>query len=170
MDKLIKNSNFWSEVKDKLTAPWQQSVFIGLFILLLLLVTIAVVVPLFKISSGYIQSISVSLSTFFIATIVASTIDLQLSYSFLNRASLIVYAILFLLIVLILFALSVLLSSSISLLPAILGFIISIVIWIIANADKDISSDKKHQQKMLQSIKQTNEFSEFFNKAIKEDE
>jgi hypothetical protein len=170
MDEQKKNNSFWSEVKDKLTTPWKQSVFIGLFILLLLLVAIAVIVPLLKISSGYIQSISISLSTFFIATIVASTIDLQLSYSFLNRASLIVYAILSLLIVLILFALSVLLSGSISLLPAISGFIISIIIWIIANADKDISSDKKHQQKMIQSIKQTNAYNEFFTKVTEEDE
>lgn len=162
--------NFWNEVKRKLVDPWKESAFCGYFTLTIILAAIAIITPLADVSSGYTQVITASISTFFVALIVSSTIDLNLSFNTINKASFSIYTILALIISIVLFALTFLLSDFWRLVPSTVGFVISIIIWIIANSDKDIVNDKKHAKKLEESIAKTNNYQSLLNNISGSDE
>jgi len=161
--------NFWNEVKRKLSDPWKEAAFCGYFALTIILAAVAIITPLTDVSSGYIQVITASISTFFIASIVSSTIDLNLSFDTINKASFSIYTILALIISIVLFALNFILTDYWRLIPSIAGFIVSIIIWIIANSEKDIVNDKKHAKKLADSVAKTNNYSSLLSQISESD-
>lgn len=169
MEKKIK-INFWSEVKRRLTDPWNESAFYGYFILTIILASVAIFTPLNDVSSGYTKAISASVGTFFLASIVSSTIDLNLSFSIINKASFSIYTILALIISIVLFVLTFILVDNWRLIPSLTGLLLSLFIWVIANSDKDIYNDEKHAKKMKESLDRTNNYQNLFNEISEGDE
>jgi len=169
MGKNIK-INFWSEVKRRLTDPWKESAFYGYFILTIFLALVAILTPLSDVSSGYTKAISASIGTFFLASIVSSTIDLNLSFSIINKASFSIYTIHALIISIALFALTFILANNWRLIPSLIGLLFSLFIWVIANSDKDIYNDEKHAKKMKESFDRTNNYQKLYNEISEGDE
>jgi membrane associated rhomboid family serine protease len=169
MKKDIK-INFWSEVKRRLTDPWKESAFSGYFVLTIILASVAIFTPLCDVSSGYTKAISGSIGTFFLASIVSSTLDLNLSFSIINKASFSIYTILALIISIALFVLTFILTDNWRLFPSLTGLLLSLFIWVIANSDKDIYNDEKHAKKMKESFTRTNNYQNLFNQISKGDE
>ncbi len=151
---------FFEEVKNRFIKPWDQSAFIGYFILSIILSCIAIMVPLVDISDRFSQAISSSMGTFFIASIVSSTIDLNLSFRTRNKASFSIYTILTLIVSIILFAFIFFLNEAWRLIPAIIGFLIALFVWIIANSEKDILNDEKVIEKTRESFATINSYDE----------
>ena len=49
-------------------------------------------------------------------------------------------------------------------------FVVSLIIWIIANSDKDIFNDEKHAMKMVESFAMTNNYPNLLNQITESDE
>lgn len=169
MEQLIKY-NFFEEIKIRFTKPWNQPAFVGYFILSIILALIAIAAPLVDISEKYYQAISASMGTFFIASIVSSTIDLNLSFRTRNKASFSVYTILTLIISILLFTIIFFLKEGWRLIPAIFGFLIAMFVWIIANSEKDILNDEKVIEKTKESFDAINNYDNMLDKLEENDE
>lgn len=165
-----KKFNFWKEVKRRITEPWTEPAFYGYFILTIILASVAIFTPLSDVSSGFSKAISASIGTFFLASIVSSTIDLNLSFSIINKASFSIYTILALIISIALFVLTFILTDDWRLIPSLTGLLLSLVIWVIANSDKDIYNDEKHAKKMKESFARTNNYQNLLNQISEGDE
>jgi len=165
-----ERTNFKNEIKNKLREPWKQDAFIGYFILTIILSAIAIFTPLYNISQDYVQNISSAIGTFFLASIVSSTIDLNLSFKTINKASFSIYTIIALIIVIALFAFTILYSGILGLISAIIGFLFSLFIWVIANSEKEILNDEKHTIKLKESFAKTNDFGDLLKQITDSDE
>jgi hypothetical protein len=159
-----KEFNFIKEIKSKFKKPWKQSAFIGYFVLSLILALIAIFAPIFEIKDDYYRAITASISTFFLASIVSSIVDLNLSFTTLNKASFSIYTILVLVISMIVFMITFILSDFWRLFPSIFGFLLAFFIWVISNSDKDVFDDKKYAKKLKSSINDTNNYNDMLDK------
>jgi len=159
-----KQNSFWKEIRDKLISPWKQSAFNGVFFITNFIAFFAILFPFIINKEIDSYNLSISISTYFLASIVSSAIDLSLSQS-INKASFAIYTISSLVIIFIMFVLAVSFKDNKSLLFAIIGYLFSIIIWILANSGKSIFDDKKYNNIMDKSIIETNNYQEMLNQV-----
>ncbi|NPA44855.1 MAG: hypothetical protein GXO49_04910 [Chlorobi bacterium] len=163
--------SFKEEIFFRLKSPWKQSAFNGVFAIVVILAGFGVFFPFMIKNNFNIPDISISLGTYFIASIVSSSLDLGLSIKTINKASYIIYTILALVITLILFSLAITIRPNFwKLSIAVFGFVLSFMIWIIANSDKEIFDDLKYTKKLERSIKTTSEIDDMLNELKNENE
>lgn len=168
MNELI---TFKQEIFFRLKAPWKQSAFKGVFSIVLILAGLGVFLPFLIKNNFNIPDVSISLGTYFIASIVSSSLDLSLSIKTINKASYVIYTTLALVISLVLFLLTIILNFNLlKLVFAIIGFMLSFIIWVIANSDKEIFDDIKYTKKLEQSIQNTSSFDSMLDELKENDE
>lgn len=156
---------FKKEISFRLTKPWCPA-FHGYFWgFVVLFAVISIVIPIIISSSIDSRIIAISIGTYFIALMASSSIDISLSFTTINKASFTIYTFIFLIISFILFFLALYLSDFWGIFPAILGFLISLLVWIVANSDKDILNDEKHAKKLKESINETNDYYNLLNQV-----
>ncbi len=156
--------SFKQEISLRLKEPWKQTAFTGVFLIVIILAGFGIFFPFIMKNELTIPDLSISLGTYFVASIVSSSLDLSLSVKTINKASYIIYTILVMIIMLLMFLFSVILQINyLKLFFAILGFILSILIWIIANSEKDIFDDVKFAKKLKSSMEDTNNYNNMLN-------
>jgi len=141
--------NFKAELLRKIKEPW-CSAFTGYFIFIIVLFCIlGVVIPFLFLDNDTIShSISSSISTYFIALMASSAIEIILSFSTNNKASFAIYSIALFVLGVVLLYLSNYLANSWSLIPALIGLILSFLFWIIANADNPKLNDNYYNEEL----------------------
>lgn len=92
--------------------------------------------------------VSQNLGLYFIAIIAASIVDLNLSTSFKNLASLNILTVIILGFTVVLFLLSYYIRSEYGIIPAMVGVFISLLVWTLANAENEKLNDSKFYDKM----------------------
>lgn len=96
-----------------------------------------------------IKKISESIATTFVALIAGSLVDLNLSFNIKNIPSLIINSIAFIGVSILLVYLSFSINGLWSLIPAVIGYLLSLVIWILANSDNEKLSDSTYYKRMI---------------------
>jgi len=143
--------NFISEIQDRLQRPWSWP-FFGYLLIVMVLGAIGVFFTWNDIASNnYKESYKVaeSLATFFIAIIAISFIDLNISPNLQNRLAFFIFSFIFYSIAVALLWWTFKCKSDVSFLPASIGTAVSIIVWIIANAD----NDKLNEQAFIDNLR-----------------
>lgn len=151
------SKDFRNELLDRFKLPWNHFAFKSYFFWIVIAfggigIGLTTYEELMN-PTPNINIISKAIATTFVAIIASSLVDLNLSYNFRNVPSLIINSIGFIAVSILLLVLSFNLNSSWSLLPAILGYFISLLIWILANADNDKLSDDSYLQNITKKVK-----------------
>ena len=148
---------FIDEQVERFKMPWKNFAFKSYFFWIVILFGgIGIGLTIFeeiRKSSPDFNTISKSIATTFVAIIAASLVDLNLSYNIKNVPSLIINSYGFIGISILLLILSFNVKGGWSLMPAILGYIIAILIWILANADNDKLSDDSYLVNITKKVK-----------------
>jgi len=150
------NKGFLSEQKDRFMMPWNNSAFVSYFIWIIVLFGgIGIGITVFgelKSETFNSTSISKSIATTFVALVAASLVDLNLSLNIRNFPSLIINSIGVVVMSILLMVLSFNINSAWGLIPAIIGYLLAILIWILANCDNDKLSDENYLQNITNKV------------------
>ncbi len=144
--------NFTQEIFERFKMPWKYSAFRSYFLFIVIFYGGCGV--FLSIYDCYINTwtdsykIAQNMATYFMAIIAASLVDLNLSSAIKNMASLIINSIALLGFTFVLFLTTYLIKSHYAFLPASIGTVISLIIWILANADNEKLSDESYYNKM----------------------
>jgi hypothetical protein len=150
----MKQKTFFAELTERFKMPWKHGAFRSYFFWIVILFGgFGIMITCYKEATKptpEIFNISRCIGTTFIAVIAASLVDLNLSFNIKNIPSLIINSIAFIAVSILLMYFSFSINSGWSLVPSILGYILSLLIWILANADNDRLSDETYYKKMLE--------------------
>lgn len=150
------NKGFLNEQKERLMMPWRNSAFVSYFIWIIILFGgIGIGLTIFDEYNNCkfnINSISKSIATTFVAIIAASLADLNLSLNIKNVPSLTINSIGFFGLSILLMVLAFTIDSAWGLVPAILGYFIAIIIWVLANCDNEKLSDESYLQNIKNKV------------------
>lgn len=151
------NKDFINEQLDRFKMPWKHFAFKSYFFWIIIAFGgIGIGLTIFeelRNTQTNINIISKSIATTFVAIIAASLVDLNLSYNIKNVPSLIINSIGFIAVSILLMVLSFNINGGWSLFPAILGYLLALLIWILANADNDKLSDDSYLQNISKKVK-----------------
>lgn len=156
MEKTELEINFFQESWLRFKAPWCGS-FIAYFIFVIILFSAGGVFAaalddgIHGLSKGL--SIASNISTYFIAIIIPSIINIILSFWTLkNKVSFVIYLIVGLAISIILLWLSNSLPNYYVFIPAFLGVILSWFLWVIANYDNELLNDASYNESIKKNV------------------
>ncbi|MBY0425658.1 MAG: hypothetical protein K2Q22_08490 [Cytophagales bacterium] len=145
------NKNFIDEIVERFKKPW-NSAFLGYFILIIIIFGgFGILFALYDVLNNEVDDgvlVAQNIATYFMAILASSIIDLNLSWSILNRVSTLLYSFLFFIVGLLLMWLTYKIQSDIAFIPAIIGCIISWIVWILANADNEKLNDENFYKAM----------------------
>lgn len=143
--------NFIQELRHRLSKPWNTA-FFGYFLL------IVIVFGGFGVAySGFeaLRSteddgilVARNLATYFMAILASSIIDLNISWEIENRVSILIYSMLFFVAGLMILIWTYFINSDYAFLPAVIGTILSWLVWILANAYNEKLSDENFYNNM----------------------
>lgn len=148
--------NFWQELVRRYRSAWCPA-FNGYFwgyIVLFAVINVFFSV-LFDQNYNH-KTIATSLSTYFFGLIAASSIEINLSLSTKNKASFSIYSGIFYIVGILLLILTYKISSGWSLVPAMIGFVLSLIMWIIGNSDNSKLNDEAYREALDKSREQLN--------------
>jgi hypothetical protein len=152
------NKDFINELIDRFKLPWKHFAFKSYFIWIVIMFGgIGIGLTIYeelRNSVTHVNIISKTIATTFVAIIASSLVDLNLSYNIKNVPSLIINSIGFIAVSILLLILSFNLNGNWSLLPAISGYFLALIIWILANADNDKLSDDSYLQNITKKVKE----------------
>ncbi len=128
---------FIQEILHRLLSPWSWP-FTGYLVIVAFFGGLGVSFTVYEVminnwSDSY--KIAESLSTFFVAIAATSCIDLNLSEKLENRLAFLIYSFIFCGATAVLLWLTYNFKSTTSFIPSVLGTLLSLAIWVIANAD-----------------------------------
>jgi len=162
--------SFWQELKGRYRSAWCPA-FEGYFWGYIVLFAIINVLFTILFSESFdIKMISASISTYFFGLIAASSIEINLSLSTKNKASFSIYSGVFYSIGFLLLIFTIKLPTYWSLIPAVIGFSLSLFMWIVGNSDNPKLNDETYREKVEQSRTRVNQGAQEFMNQIKEDE
>jgi len=143
--------NFFEEVIHRLSRPW-NSAFFGYFFL------IVIVFAGFGVAFSFFNAIKTpeddgiivaqNISTYFMAILAASVIDLNISWEIENRVSFLIYSFLIFVLGVLILVWTYSVSSDFAFIPAIIGSILAWIIWVLANAYNEKLSDENFYNNM----------------------
>lgn len=143
--------NFIQEIGHRLTKPWNSAFFGYFFLIVIVFAGFGVAFSFFNaIKSPQDDGVIVAqnLATYFMAILAASIIDLNISWEIENRVSFLIYSILVFVIGVFILIWTYLLSTDFAFIPAIIGCLLSWIIWILANAYNEKLSDENFYNTM----------------------
>lgn len=161
MESSTRNINFINELKERFSIPFKPfnyAYFGYLFGILIGFGGLGIWVSIYQdinSSNSIWSTVPTSISTYFIALLASSFIDLNVLPNAINRVSMLIYSVIFLGLGFLLFWLSINISSNFSFIPAILGFVFAILTWHLANCDSDKFNDESFNAKIRAEAKQT---------------
>lgn len=143
---------FIQEIIERFKLPWDFFAFKSYFLLVIIgfggLGVFIKIYELCKASSGNGYVIAQDMSTYAIAIIAASSVDLNLSLNINSKPSLTIMSISLIGVAILLMVLCFNIDSYWALLPAIGVVLIALLVWILANADNENLSDSTYYDKM----------------------
>jgi uncharacterized protein YacL len=148
--------DFVREIKHRLRVPiapfnWA---FWGYFIGILIGIGgLGIWVSIANTPSDAAYKVAVSISTYFMASLTRSVIDVNLLTDFFNKLSLIIYSFIILALGVLFFILVTNIKSNYAFIPAILGFLLSIFTWYFANSDSDKFNEASYNDKIRKEAK-----------------
>jgi drug/metabolite transporter (DMT)-like permease len=143
--------NFIQELQHRLTRPW-NSAFLGYFILIVIVFAGFGVgysfYAAFQSSKPNLIPVAQNVATYFMAVLASSVIDLNLSWELENRVSFLIYSFILFIggVVILIWTYSV--NNISAFVPAVLGCILSWIVWILANAYNEKLSDENFYNNM----------------------
>ena len=148
----IVEMNFFQEMWFKLTIPWKFIAFNSYFIWIILLFggfgIFTTIYMECTSSCAQYYKIAQSMATFFIAIIAASLVDINLSYTVKNVPSLMINTIALVGVAFTLALITFKIQDNRAFLPASIGYLISLLVWVLANAENEKLRDKTFQKAM----------------------
>ncbi|KFF11185.1 hypothetical protein [Flavobacterium hydatis] len=152
------NKNFIEEQFERFKAPWKNSAFNYYFYWIIIgFGGIGIWLTIYEESNKSnldVTVISKCIATTAIAIISASLVDLNLSFNLKNVPSLIINSIAFFGISIFLLILSFNVTGSYSLIAAVPGYLIALLIWVLANSDNGKLSDESYFNQMTDKVKE----------------
>ncbi len=150
------NENFTKEQIVRFKMPWKHFAFKSYFLWIIIgFGGVGIILTIYNELNNNvvnISTISQSFATTFVGIIAASLVDLNLSYTIKNIPSLIINSIGFIAISILLLFLSFKIDGGWSLLPAVTGYFLALLIWILANADNDKLSDESYLKNITRKV------------------
>lgn len=149
--------NFFQESWQRFKSPWCGS-FVAYFIFVIIIFSAAGVFAAMLDDgiSGIDKGLSIAsnLSTYFIAIIIPSIINIILSFwTMKNKVSFVIYLVVGLVVSFILLWLSNSLSNYYVFIPALLGVLLSWFLWVIANFDNELLNDASYNESIERNVK-----------------
>ena len=154
IESSTNNINFLNELKERFSIPFKPFNYAYFGYLVGILIGfggLGIWVSIFQdisSSNSLWTTVPTNISTYFIALLASSFIDLNVLPNAINRVSMLIYSVIFLGVGFLLFWLSINISSNLSFIPATLGFIFAILTWHIANCDSDKFNDDSFNTKI----------------------
>ena len=102
-----------------------------------------------------IKNLTINIGTYYLALITTSYIDIISNEKIVNKKSLNAYSFILLITIALIFALTFVVTSSIAILLSILGVIIALFIWHLANCDNEKYNDASYSAKMKKEAQMT---------------
>lgn len=102
-----------------------------------------------------IKNLTINIGTYYLALITTSYIDIISNEKIVNKKSLNAYSFILLIIIASVFALTFVVRPSIAIVLSILGVIIALFIWHLANCDNDKYNDASYSAKMKKEAQMT---------------
>jgi hypothetical protein len=150
----VERLNFIHEIRERAKMPWTPFNWAFWGYLAGIIIGIGGLGIWFSIPSQNISIIVSGISTYSIALLASSFIDLNLIPDTENKIAMLIYSVIFLGIGITLFFFSITIKSDKSLIPAGLGFLFSILTWYLAYADSDRFDEDAYNEKIRQEAKQ----------------
>lgn len=148
------NKRFTEEQYERFKMPWKNTAFVSYFIWIVFLFgglgIISTLISELSSNDPHSYIIAQSIATTSVALTAASLIELNLSFNIRNIPSLIINTVACFGLTILLLFFTFKLKSCLSFIPAILCYLISILIWILANADNQKLSDETYYKIMYQ--------------------
>jgi hypothetical protein len=148
--------NIFQEALDYFLLPWKQVAFWLYFVGIVIgFGGIGIWLCIYECAvskEADMYKVSQNLGLYSMAIIAASIVDLNLSTSFKNLASLNILTVILLGVATVLFLLSYYIHSGYGMVPALLGIFISLTVWVLANAENEKLNDSKFYDKMRGEI------------------
>lgn len=149
----MESKHFLTEQYERFKMPWKHFAFKSYFFWIVIIFgSLGVFITLYEELTACHpdpEKISEGIATTFVALIAASLVDLNLSFNVKNIPSLIINSIAFIGLSILLLFLSFSVQSWWSLIPAIVGYVLSLLIWILANADNERLADETYYKRMM---------------------
>lgn len=162
--------SFWQELRRRFDSAWCPA-FKGYFWgYIVLFAIINIFFSLLFEQNFDPKIVASSMSTYFFGLIAASSIEINLSLSTKNKASFSIYSGIFYTVGTLLLLLSYKLSSGWSLVPALFGFLLSLIMWIIGNSDNPKLNDEAYRDAIYKSREDVNVGVEALLKKLSENE
>lgn len=149
-----KELNFFHEIRERLKMPWNPFnwAFFGYLIFILIGVGgLGIWANTYRVLQSPFddgQNVAVAIATFATTLLARSYLDLNLLINTTNRISMQIYSVVFLILGIVLFWLTNIILTDIAFIPALITFTISILIWVIANADSEKFDEKSYSEKI----------------------
>jgi hypothetical protein len=151
------NNTFLNEQINRFRTPWKESAFqLYFWIIVVFFGGIGIGLTIYEECFNevfHINTISKSIATTFIGMIAGSLVDLNLSQNIKFVPSLTISTMGVAMVCTLLLLSAFKIDGFWSLLPAILGYLISMLIWILANADNNRLSDEGYLSSMKENVK-----------------
>lgn len=150
------DKNFIDEQIERFKTPWENIAFKSYFFWIVIGfggigIWLTIYEELNK-SNADFTIISKCIATTFVAIIAGSLVDLNLSFNIKNIPSLIINSLAFIAVSILLLVLSFCVKGGLSLIPAILGYSLALLIWVLANSDNDKMSDDGYFQQITKKV------------------
>lgn len=159
MEKSVPH--FFKEIKERSKlqfVPFNDLYFVYMFFFILIIGGIGIWTSIFQEINNEkfeMKNISLSIGTYFLALISTSYIDLTTNEKIQNKKSLQVYSFVLFVVLLCFFITSLFLTSYYSLFFSIVGVLITLFIWHLANCDNEKFYDESYSSKMKTETKET---------------
>lgn len=161
METNTQKTNFFNEIKGRYSIPFRpiNYAYFGYLIGILIgfggLGIWVSIYQEFTSVDRFWSTVPTAMSTYFIALLASSFIDLNVLPNTINRVSMLIYSVIFLGLGFLLFWLSNVMATKYAFIPAILGVLFALLTWHIANCDSDKFSDESYNATIRSGAKGT---------------
>lgn len=140
--ELAQRKGFNTEIKERLSSPWGAP-FLGYLLIVFLMGGIGIILNIIVTHINICQApeIAKNIGVFFIAIIVSSSVDLNLTESIINRKAFLIWSTLIAFVSVVLLVLIFTSQNFWSYFLSGIGVIISVIIWVLANSDSEKFSE-----------------------------
>lgn len=159
MDKTVPH--FFKEIKERSKlqfVPFNDLYIVYLFFFILLIGGAGIWISLiqeYNNESFNLKTLTLNIGTYYLALITTSYIDITTNEKIINRKSLHIYSFILLFIISIIFYLTFVLIPFFSVALSVIGIILALYIWHLANCDNEKFNDESYNAKMKKQAKNT---------------
>lgn len=153
--------HFFKEIKDRTKlqfVPFNDLYFVYLLVFVLLIGGIGIWISIYQEANNKVfnyDNVILNIGTYYLALITTSYIDITTNEKIQNKKSLVVYSLILLMLIGGIFSISLFVIPVISIILSILGVVISLFIWHLANCENEKFNDESYNQRIRKEARNT---------------